>query len=129
MRTSWRWPPARTAQGCRWHPPCGALTQLDTPTLDEIEAAANRLRAAAQAVAATTGNLAESTSQRVDLLHAALRFHDHAGDTDCPVCGQGSLDTEWAARTRDTIAKAEEALGEYRAAATNSRNPDRRPPP
>jgi hypothetical protein len=76
------------------------------------------LRAADQTVAATTGNLAESTSQRVDLLQAALRFHDHAGDTDCPVCGEGSLDTEWAARTRDTIASSEEALGEYRAAAS-----------
>ena len=55
------------------------------------------MRAAAQAVAAATGNLADSTSQRVDLLQAALRFHDHAGDTDCPVCGRGSLDSEWAA--------------------------------
>ena len=104
--------------GLQVAPALRRLTQLDTPTLDEIEAAANRLRAAGQAVAATTGNLAESTSQRVDLLQAALRFHDHAGDTDCPVCGQGSLDTEWAARTRDTIAKTEEALGEYRSAAT-----------
>ena len=91
------------ATGCRRPglqvaPALRALTQLDTPTLDEIEAAANRLRAAGQAVAATTGNLADSTRQRVDLLQAALRFHDHAGDTDCPVCGQGSLDTEWAAR-------------------------------
>ena len=104
--------------GLQVAPALRRLTQLDTPTLDEIEAEANRLRAAGQAVAATTGNLAESTSQRVDLLQAALRFHDHAGDTDCPVCGQGSLDTEWAARTRDTIAKTEEALGEYRTAAT-----------
>ena len=47
---------------------------------------------------ASTGDLADSTRQRVDLLQAALRFHDHAGDTDCPVCGQGSLDSEWAAR-------------------------------
>ena len=95
-----------------------ALTQLDTPTLDEIEAAAIRLRAAGQAVAATTGNLADSTRQRVDLLQAALRFHDHVGDSDCPVCGQGSLDSDWAARTRDAVASAEEALGEYRAATT-----------
>jgi energy-coupling factor transporter ATP-binding protein EcfA2 len=97
-----------------------ALTERTSWTQhgSEIEAVATRLRAADQAVAATTGNLAESTSQRVDLLQAALRFHDHAGDTDCPVCGEGSLDTEWAARTRDTIASSEEALGEYRAAAS-----------
>ena len=95
-----------------------ALTQLDTPTLDEIEAAAIRLRAAGQTFAATTGNLADSTRQRVDLLQAALRFHDHVGDSDCPVCGQGSLDSDWAARTRDVVASAEESLGEYRAATT-----------
>ena len=104
--------------GLQVAPALRALTQLDTPTLDEIEAAATRLRAAGQAVAATTGNLADSTRHRVELLQAALRFHDHAGDTDCPVCGQGSLDSEWAARTRDAVASTEEALGEYRAATT-----------
>jgi RecF/RecN/SMC N terminal domain len=104
--------------GLQVAPALRALTQLDTPTLDEIDAAAARLRAAAQAVAATTGKLVDSTRQRVDLLQTALRFHDHAGDSECPVCGQGRLDSEWAARTRDTIASTEEALGEYRAAAT-----------
>ena len=104
--------------GLQVAPALRALTQLETPTLDEIETAASRLRTAGQAVAASTGDLADSTRQRVDLLQAALRFHDHAGDTDCPVCGQGSLDNEWAARTRDAVASAEEALGEYRAATT-----------
>jgi hypothetical protein len=104
--------------GLQVAPALRALTQLDIPTLYEIEVAATRLRAAAQAVAATSGKLVDSTRQRVDLLQAALRFHDHAGDSECPVCGQGRLDSEWAARTRDTIASTEEALGEYRAAAT-----------
>jgi hypothetical protein len=103
--------------GLQVAPALRALTQLDTPTLDDIEAAANGLRAAAQAVAASSGNLVDSTRQRVDLLQAALSFHDHTGDSECPVCGQGRLDSEWAARTRDTIASTEEALGEYRAAA------------
>lgn len=103
--------------GLQVAPALRALTQLDTPTLDEIEAAATRLRDAAQAVAATTGNLVDSTRQRVELLQAALSFHDHAGDGVCPVCGQGRLDSEWAAQTRDTIASTEESLGEYRSAA------------
>ena len=104
--------------GLQVAPGLRALTQLDSPTLDEIEAAATRLRAATQAVAAITGNLVDSTRQRVDLLQAAVRFHDHAGDSECPVCGDGRLDSEWAARTRDTIASTEEALAEYRSAAT-----------
>jgi RecF/RecN/SMC N terminal domain len=104
--------------GLQVAPVLRALTQLDTPTLDEIEVAATRLRAAARAVAATTGNLVDSTRQRVDLLQAALRFHGHVGDSECPVCGEGRLDSEWAARTRDTIASTEEALGEYRTTAT-----------
>ena len=104
--------------GLQVAPALRALTQLDTPTLEEIDVAATRLRAAGRAVAATTGNLVDSTRQRVDLLQAALRFHGHVGDSECPVCGEGRLDSEWAARTRDTIASTEEALGEYRSAAT-----------
>ena len=91
-------------RGCRWRQRLRALTQLDIPTLEEIEVAATRLRAAGQVVAATTGNLVDSTRQRVDLLQAALRFHGHVGDSECPVCGEGRLDSEWAERTRDTIA-------------------------
>ncbi|RAV16983.1 recombinase RecF [Mycolicibacterium sp. GF69] len=99
-------------------PALRALTRLDAPTLDEIEACASRLRASDQAVAAASGNLADSTRQRIDLLQAALRFHEHVGDGHCPVCGKGTLDSEWATRTRDTIANTEEALSEYRAAET-----------
>ena len=104
--------------GLQVAPTLRALTHLDTPTLDEIEVAATRLRTAGRAVAATTGNIVDSTRQRVDLLQAALRFHGHVGDSECPVCGEGTLDSEWAAQTRDTIATTEEALGEYRSAAT-----------
>lgn len=93
-----------------------ALTQLETPTLDEIEAAATRLRTANQTVAARSGDLADTTRHRVDLLHAAIRFHEHAGDGDCPVCGQGTLDDVWATRARDAVATAEDSLKEYRAA-------------
>jgi recombinational DNA repair ATPase RecF len=97
-------------------PALRALAQLDCPTVDEIETAATALREAIQAVASSSGDLAESSRQRVDLLQAALRFHDHAGDTDCPVCGQGSLDDAWATQTREAVATAEEALSEYRTA-------------
>lgn len=92
------------------------LTELDTPTVDEIEAAVTRLRTAIQTVTARSGELADSTRHRVDLLQAALRFHEHAGAGDCPVCGQGTLDDEWATRARDAVATAEDVLKEYRTA-------------
>ena len=75
-------------------PALRAVTGLETPTIEEITATATRLRAAAQAAAGTATAVVEVTRRRVDLLQAALRFHEHAGDTDCPVCGQGRLDTE-----------------------------------
>lgn len=93
------------------------LADLEAPNLDEIESVAGGLRAAAQNLAHAAGGLADSTRHRVDLLQAALRFHDHDGDTECPVCGQGALDGDWAAQARGTIAASETAMSEYRSAA------------
>lgn len=98
-------------------PSLRALTRLDVPTLEEIEENATRLRAASEAAADSSNHLAESTLQRVELLQAALRFQEHAGDADCPVCGQGRVDAEWAERTRAAVASSEESLNEYRSAA------------
>jgi recombinational DNA repair ATPase RecF len=98
-------------------PALRALTQLEAPTVDEIDAVANRLRVAAQAAVTTTTALLDLTHQRVELLQSALRFHDDAGDTECPLCGQGQLDVDWAARTRDTIATSQDQLTEYRTAS------------
>ena len=93
-----------------------ALTELDTPTLDEIDSAARRLHEAVQAVVDAAAGLAEGTRERVDLLNAALRYHDHVGDGSCPVCGEGTIDGEWAERTRQTIAASETAMSDYRSA-------------
>ena len=98
-------------------PALRALTQLEIPTIEDIEIAASRLRSATQSAAATATALIDLTDQRVGLLQAALRLHEHAGDTDCPVCGQGQLDVDWASRTRDSIAKSQDQLAEYRSAS------------
>jgi ABC-type lipoprotein export system ATPase subunit len=98
-------------------PALRALTQLQAPTVEEIDAIATRLRTAAQAAVTTATALIDLTHQRVELLQAALRFHDDAGDTECPVCGQGQLDVDWASRTRDSIATSQDQLAEYRAAS------------
>ena len=94
-----------------------AMTQLEAPAIEDIEGAATRLRSAVEAAATTATTIIDLTHQRVELLQAALRFHDHTGDAECPVCGQGQLDADWAVRTRDNIARSQDELAEYRSAA------------
>ena len=98
-------------------PALRALTQLEVPTIEEIKFTASRLRSATQLAATTATALIDLTDQRLELLQDALRFHEHAGDTDCPVCGQGQLDVDWASRTRDSIASSQDQLAEYRSAS------------
>lgn len=93
-----------------------ALAQIEVPSLEDVETTAARLRAARDAVDHVAHTLADSAAQRVDVLSAALRFHEHAGDVECPLCGEGRLDGDWATRTRDAIAVTEESLREYRSA-------------
>jgi hypothetical protein len=99
-------------------PALRTLTQLAIPSLDGIGSAATRLRSAAQSVVEAATNVVDTTRQRVDLLQAALVFRERAGDTECPVCGQGRLDSDWAAAAYDTVASSETALAEYRSATT-----------
>lgn len=89
---------------------------LEAPTIDEIDSAAARLRAATQNLTTVAASLADGTRQRVQLLQSALRLHDHEGDIDCPVCGQGRLDGEWSSAARESVASTEQVLSEYQAA-------------
>jgi uncharacterized Zn finger protein (UPF0148 family) len=98
-------------------PALRALTHVETPTIEDIDDASRRLRSAMQAAVNTATAVIDRTHQRVELLQAALRFHEHTGDTVCPVCGQGQLDADWAARTRSNIASSQDELVEYRSAA------------
>ncbi|MCG5431949.1 AAA family ATPase [Mycobacterium sp. MYCO198283] len=99
-------------------PALRALNELDAPSLDEVGSAVAQLRDGVNAVDTAARALADGTRERVALLQAALEFHDHTGDTQCPVCGEGTLDRGWAASTREAIAKTQQSLQEYRGAAT-----------
>nr|MDT0524045.1 hypothetical protein [Streptomyces sp. DSM 41633] len=85
--------------------------------LDGVDEAARQLRTAIRAAADTSTAAIDLTSQRVDLLRTALRFHDQGGDADCPVCAQGRLDADWATAAENSIAQSEELLDEYRSTA------------
>lgn len=106
------------AEGHRVASSLRKLTGIETPTLDQIADVSEQLRMAADSATAARNALVDSTSARMELLQAALRLHDHVGDTACPVCGRGHLDDDWASAARRQISTTEDALGEYRAAST-----------
>ncbi len=97
-------------------PALKALAALESPSLEDVSAVATRLRTASSAATSAATSVADLTRARIDVLSAAVRFHESAGDCDCPVCGQGRLDAAWADAARATIVDCEQALGEYRAA-------------
>lgn len=93
------------------------LSEFTVPSIDDIASAASELRTAVAELQQTAVDAAALVDKRVGVLQAALDFHQHAGDTSCPVCGGGQLDADWVARTRDAVADAETALAEYRSAS------------
>lgn len=94
------------------------LATFEIPTAEVVGAAASRLRTATQNLATVTAALADDTRHRIELLQSALRLHDHDGDIDCPVCGKGRLDSQWASSARESVASAEHQLADYRAATS-----------
>ena len=96
--------------------PLEALTQMQPPQVADIESCAARLRAAAEALRRSEQGLAALTAERVDLLNSALEYHSRAGDADCPVCGNGRLDADWAEHARASVAEGEQSVADYRAA-------------
>lgn len=73
----------------------GRLAALEGPDRAFLDDLSNRLRDAAAAVAALAGTDADAARRRAALLQQALDLHEHHGDSECPVCGVGSLDAAW----------------------------------
>lgn len=94
-----------------------ALSEVELPSVADIDRGAATLRAAAEAVRRSEVELVAQTSARIDLLHKALDYHSDAGDGDCPVCGEGRLDAAWADQARASIRQGEAAVADYRVTA------------
>jgi recombinational DNA repair ATPase RecF len=72
------------------------LAAVRGPAPEAVRSTLDALHAAGRGLAAAAGSLAERSGQLAELLEAALRFHDAAGDGPCPVCGrEGALDGGW----------------------------------
>ncbi|MBI3224354.1 MAG: AAA family ATPase [Mycolicibacterium cosmeticum] len=98
-------------------PALRALSVLEAPSADDIESCAMRLRNAAESLRRHELDMVALASDRVDLLHKALEYHSRAGESACPVCGEGTLDHAWAEQARTAVADGETAVAEYRSAA------------
>ncbi|QFS89940.1 recombination protein F [Mycobacterium sp. THAF192] len=94
-----------------------AISELKLPSVVDIEACATRLRSAVDAARRSEMGIVALTSERIDLLHSALQYHARSSDADCPVCGEGRLDSAWAERARASVAEGEASVAEYRAAS------------
>ena len=81
------------------------VTAIELPSPDEIAAAIEGIRQAAQRVAKLADTPAEDARRLAGLLAAALDHQaSHPGEA-CPVCGGRALDTAWAEATRTEITR------------------------
>jgi recombinational DNA repair ATPase RecF len=97
------------------------LTTLEGPSADEVKIAADGLEAASAAMGELGGTEAQRALQTVELLESALRFHADHGDSECPVCGKGSLNRAWRDETEKEVARLR-TVGEQADLARRLRN-------
>lgn len=90
------------------------LAALRGPDSGAVETAAVGWVAAHARVeeAARVGSAADATA--LEVLEAALRWHEAAGDGACPVCGAAPLDAAWAERAGALVRARTEAQAELR---------------
>src|SRR5215469_3316361 len=81
------------------------ITAIELPSADEVAAAVEGIRQAAQRVASLADTPAEDARRLAGLLATALDHQaSHPGEA-CPVCGGFALDDPWAETTRAEIAR------------------------
>lgn len=100
------------------------LAGLNAPGRDRVTGTATRLRTAVAELAATAGTVVDRSSRQAELLDAALALHGEHGDQSCPVCRVGTLDADWAERTRIALEEdraARAALTAVRTALAEAR--------
>jgi ABC-type hemin transport system ATPase subunit len=95
--------------------------RLVVPTAEEAEPKLAVLRSAAQAEEQEAQRADTVAADRARLLESSLEFHDQHGDQSCPVCGQGTLDQNWAVAARAALERAESAARDLTAARAESR--------
>jgi energy-coupling factor transporter ATP-binding protein EcfA2 len=92
------------------------VRQLVVPSAEEAEPKSLALRSAAHAEQREVQHVDALAADRAQLLESSLEFHDHHGDQRCPVCGQGTIDENWALAARAALERDQSALRDLTAA-------------
>mgnify|MGYP003472238811 FL=1 len=79
--------------------------RLTTPDAEEVGQKVTALREAAASERAAARTSDVLASDRAQLLEQGLEFHERHGDQQCPVCGEGSLDSRWASAARVALGR------------------------
>jgi ABC-type hemin transport system ATPase subunit len=98
--------------------------RLTTPSQEEAGQKLTALREVAASEREEARNSDVLATDRAQLLAQGLEFHEQHGDQQCPVCGQGSLDSRWAVAARAALERelsAAQALTAARAATAQAR--------
>jgi hypothetical protein len=90
--------------------------QLTVPSAEEAEPKCAALRSAAQSEQQEMRRVDALAADRAQLLESSLEFHEQHGDQRCPVCGQGTLDENWALAARAALERDQSALSDLTAA-------------
>lgn len=94
---------------------------LVVPTAEDAEPKLAVLRSAARAEQQEARRADILAADRARLLESSLEFHQHHGDQNCPVCGQGTLDANWAVAARAALERAQSAARDLTAARAECR--------
>lgn len=95
--------------------------QLTVPSAEEVEPKCAALRSAARAEQREVQRVDALAADRAQLLESGLEFHGQHGDQLCPVCGQGTLDENWALAARAALERDQSALSDLTAARAEAR--------
>ncbi|WP_109528425.1 MULTISPECIES: AAA family ATPase [Nocardia] len=82
-----------------------AIVRLTLPTSAQVDAVAARIEECGAEVALGSTTDAEADLRVLDLLRRAREHAGVVGDCACPVCGRGTLDSEWAEAADASIAQ------------------------
>jgi energy-coupling factor transporter ATP-binding protein EcfA2 len=82
------------------------LASLQGPDVTAVNAGVKAFRSTLSARDAVASTDAGKARRRAEILEKVLSFHEHAGDGDCPVCGEPSaLNREWRAEAEEEVRK------------------------
>lgn len=84
---------------------CQRILAVEIATLETVESVARELDIAREELTGVGEQRSRAAALRDQLLLEAIDYHQAAGDTECPVCGTGSLDGDWRRRTEAALAE------------------------